>query len=86
MKKYLVIIPLLFVALGAPKASRVDQSYDVNITVGSDTLTGTIDTDGLMGTLSTKDLNWFSLESAGPYRRRREVPEVRARERSRVLS
>jgi PEP-CTERM motif len=67
MKKYLVIIPLLFVALAAPATLKADQAYNVNLTVGSETVTGTIVTDGNMGTLSFTDVNSFSfgLSQAG---------------------
>ena len=59
MKKYSVIIPLLFAALTVPAALQADQQYTVNFTVGSDTITGTIDTDGNLGTLNTVDINSF---------------------------
>jgi hypothetical protein len=59
MKNHLVIVSLLFVALAAPAALRADQQYNVNMTVGSDTVTGTIDTDGNLGTLNTVDINSF---------------------------
>jgi hypothetical protein len=60
MKKHLVIVPLLFAALAAPRALEADQQYNVNLTVGSETVTGTIVTDGNMGTLSFEDINSFS--------------------------
>jgi hypothetical protein len=59
MKKYMVIVALLFVALAAPKVSRADQTYDVNFSAGSDTITGTITTNGSMGTLGTIQLDSF---------------------------
>ena len=58
MKKYLVIVPLLFVAFGVPAALRADQTYNVNFNVGSDTITGTIDTNGGIGEFV--ELNSFS--------------------------
>src|SRR5271154_2613405 len=59
MKKYLVIVALLFVALATPEISSADQTYDVNFDVGSDTITGTITTNGSMGTMGVIELNSF---------------------------
>jgi len=60
MRKYLVIAPLLFAALGAPAALLAGQVYNVNLTLGADTVTGTIDTDGTLGTLNAVEINSFS--------------------------
>jgi hypothetical protein len=51
---------LLFAFLAVPVGLRADQSYNVNLTVGDDTVTGTIVTDGDLGTLNTVEINSFS--------------------------
>jgi hypothetical protein len=66
MKNYVVVIPLLFAALAAPAALKADQAYNVNLTVGSETVTGTIVTDGNLGTLSFADINSFSFGLSNP--------------------
>lgn len=60
MKKCLVIFALVLVALAAPRLSRADQTYDVNFSGGSDTVTGTIVTGGETGTLGTIAIDSFS--------------------------
>jgi hypothetical protein len=61
MNKYLVIIPSLLAALAAPATLQADQqTYNVNFTVGGDTITGTIATDGDLGTLNAVEIDSFS--------------------------
>jgi hypothetical protein len=40
--------------------------YDVSISDGTETITGTITTNGFLGTLSTTDITGFSLSASGP--------------------
>jgi PEP-CTERM motif len=61
MNKYLVIFPLLFVALATPKVSRADQTYNVNFNVGPDTITGTIVTNGDTGSFIQLDSFSFGI-------------------------
>ena len=60
MNKYMVIVALLLVALAAPKVSRADQTYNVNFNAGSDTITGTIVTNGSTGTAGAIQIDSFS--------------------------
>jgi hypothetical protein len=67
MKKYFFTVSLLFVALAAPAALRADSTYylvgqDVN---GYD-ITGTITTDGTMGSLNFTDISSFSFGVQSP--------------------
>ena len=60
MNKYLVIVALLFTAFGAPAALRADQTYNVNFGAGTDTVTGTITTNGSTGTAGEIQIDSFS--------------------------
>jgi hypothetical protein len=60
MKKYLVVSSLLFAVFALPVGLRADQSYNVNLTAGDDTVAGTIVTDGDLGALNTVEIDSFS--------------------------
>lgn len=45
---------------------RADITYDVNLAIGGDTLTGTIVTDGNLGVLGSGDIVSYALTFAGP--------------------
>jgi hypothetical protein len=64
MKKLLgpiggIFIPLL--TLGAAGASFANAIYDVNLTIGTGTVTGTITTDGVTGPLASTDFKDWNL-------------------------
>jgi len=57
-------IVLLFAAVGAPgvlRATPVDITYTVNLTIGAGTATGFITTDGTFGTLGLADILAWNL-------------------------
>ena len=45
---------------------RADMTYDVNLAIGGDTVTGTIVTDGTLGVLGSADIVSYALTFAGP--------------------
>jgi hypothetical protein len=47
---------LAAMALSAPHAARANQIFDVNMTIGSGSVIGTITTDGTIGTLAESDI------------------------------
>jgi hypothetical protein len=57
----LVAIGLGAVAFGGATPSKADIIYDVNLTIGAGTVTGTITTDGALGVLSSLDITNFHL-------------------------
>jgi hypothetical protein len=69
MRKSLWIAPilLLFGGIGAPGILRADDiTYNMNLTVGTGFATGTITTDGTIGTLAARDiLGWNLLVNDG---------------------
>ena len=56
MRQYLCVIGLLFAVVGTPMILGADTVYDVNETFGSGTATGSITTDGTIGTLSLANI------------------------------
>jgi hypothetical protein len=62
MRKSLLIIPVLFLLLFAATVLRAsDITYTVNQTVGIGSMTGTITTDGVIGTLAIADTVGWNL-------------------------
>lgn len=68
MRKSVSIIVLVFAAMFAPSILRADDIvYSVNQTEGSFNVTGTVTTDGTIGTLSTADIvAWGLTLNASP--------------------
>jgi hypothetical protein len=62
---FLVLIPILFGAAGVLPAAA-DIIYDVNRTVELGSVTGTITTDGTIGTLATNNIASWNLTLNGP--------------------
>lgn len=68
MRRSLSIIPtiLFFAILGAPTISRADDiTYDINQTVGTGTVVGTITTNGTLGVLTESDIVGGSVTITG---------------------
>src|ERR1700679_1448380 len=67
MKRHYFIIALLFLALGAPAALRADSTYFVIAQdINGETISGTITTDGNLGSLNFTDVNSFSFGLQSP--------------------
>ena len=65
MRKTLRIIALVFAASLVPTVLRADNiTYDVNVNIGGDILTGTITTDGTIGPLSAGNISSYSLSDS----------------------
>jgi hypothetical protein len=61
MRKYYFIIPLLFVALGAPTILRADTTYYLlTQDIDEGIISGTITTDGNLGPLGSIEIDSFS--------------------------
>ncbi|HML18250.1 MAG TPA: PEP-CTERM sorting domain-containing protein [Bryobacteraceae bacterium] len=57
---------LLCICLGAALGTAAPVTFNVNLTIGSGSVTGTIETDGTIGTLAQSDiLNWDLLLNDG---------------------
>jgi hypothetical protein len=61
-----VLIPILFGAAGVLPAAADAIIYNVNRTVVLGSVTGTITTDGTIGTLATNDITSWNLTLNGP--------------------
>jgi L-fucose isomerase-like protein len=56
-----LIIALVFGALVAPPVLKANITYEVNLTVGAGSMTGSITTDGTIGALGTGDIVGWNL-------------------------
>jgi hypothetical protein len=65
MRKLLWIIALALAALSAPTVLRADITYNIDLTVGSGSVMGTIVTDGTVGMLAASDIVGGSLTISG---------------------
>jgi hypothetical protein len=61
MRPVRFILPIALVFIMLPTMARADTQYNVNLSIGTGTVTGTITTDGNTGTLTTSDIKDWNL-------------------------